>query len=157
MTTHNIHSRLPPAVDFCARVLIGAVLISACGHPYRTYTHPLRGVARLHVTTTVGHFINEEGPLVGTLNADLTVTVNRAQQTFDFVAATPNGRVSGEASAITYRYSFGPRGWTFTFQGTGSIVSGTGMYSHAKRTTLRLSGTSSTYGTIATITGILRY
>jgi hypothetical protein len=110
---------------------------AAPAHTARTIS--VRDVGRLHLTSHRGFTLNEQGSASGTIAGTIYIHLNIVS--VNHVTAEVNiyprgGSVTGKASA-----SYHSSGAFATFNGTMSVLRGSGSYNHAHGSGLAFSGT----------------
>jgi hypothetical protein len=102
-------------------------------------TISLSDSGRLHLTSHHGFTLNEQGTATGTIAGTIYIhltVVSTNRVTAEVNIYPRGGSLTGHASA-----SYHPSGAIASFNGTMSIVRGTGRYSHASGSGLTFTGT----------------
>lgn len=126
----------------CAGALLassvgGAGAIAASGSAARTISLNDRG--RLRLTSHHGFTLNEVGTATGTIRGPLYIhlhIVSTNRVTAEVNVYPRNGTLTGYARA-----SYHPSGATASFNGTMTVLRGSGAYAHAHGSGLSFSGT----------------
>ena len=135
--------RLFASASLSLGVLAAAVLLvataaqAARAHAARTVS--LSDTAHLHLTSHHAFTLNEQGSASGTISGTIYIhlTVASTNRVSAEVSIYPSaGSITGRASA-----SYHPSGAVATFDGTMSVLRGTGHYSGARGTGLSFTGT----------------
>jgi hypothetical protein len=109
---------------------------------------------------SAGRYAIGEGRGTGTLDARFRFTIDQLTLAMSFRATTPDGSIAGDASVPQSSIHRSAAEGTFTFTGTGSVTSGTGVFSRARARDLGITGTVvpgiSTKFTVW-LSGVLRY
>jgi hypothetical protein len=127
------------AIAFIAAAITGATPSRAATTAHDAGTISLNETAHLHLTSHHGFTLNEQGTVSGTVSGTIyihlnVVSTNRVTAEVDIY---PSGSsITGSASA-----SYRPSGAVASFDGTMSVVRGTGRYNHAHGSGLSFSGT----------------
>ena len=138
MVMFKMRARVGAAL--CAVLFLAAAQGTADGRTaHSAHTYSVSETAHLHLTSHKGFTLNEQGSASGTIRGTIylhlhIVSTNR-------VTAEVSIYPSGSSLTGTASGSYHASGATATFNGTMSIVRGTGSYSRAHGSGLRFSGT----------------
>lgn len=134
---------LPLAAAVAASAVVGVALLcggvsrAAVAHAARTFS--LSESGHLHLTSKHKFTLNEQGSTYGTIYGTIYIHLNIVSTnrvTAEVSIYPSGGSLTGEASA-----SYHPAGAVATFNGTMTIVRGTGSYAHARGSGLSFTGT----------------
>jgi hypothetical protein len=118
--------------------LAGASASSAAtAHASRTFS--LSETGHLHLTSHHGFTLNEQGSASGTISG--TIYIHLKVVSTNRVTAEVNIYPSGSSLTGYATASYHPAGAVASFNGTMSVVRGTGRYSHARGSGLGFTGT----------------
>jgi hypothetical protein len=130
-------------VAFAVALILSLALVAQSdardpgAHSARTFS--LSDVGRLHLTSKHGFTLNEQGSASGTISGTIYIhlsIVSTNRVTAEVNIYPSGGSITGHASA-----SYHPSGEVARFNGTVSIVRGTGRYRHASGSGLSFTGT----------------
>jgi hypothetical protein len=128
----------PAIVAALSLATLGAApSLAATARPARTFS--LSETGRLHLTSHHSFTLNEQGTATGTISGTIYIHLNvisTNRVTAEVNIYPHGGSLTGHASA-----GYHPSGATASFNGTMSIVRGSGRYSHAHGSGLSFSGT----------------
>lgn len=134
-------SRLASTAGVClvVVVMLASTATAAVPHAHASRTLSLNETGRLHLTSHHGFTLNEQGSAFGTISGTIYIhlhVVSTNHVTAEVNIYPSGGSLTGYASA-----SYHPSGGVASFNGTMSIVRGTGRYSNAHGSGLSFTGT----------------
>lgn len=133
---------MPVAAALALTVFLGAAFAGTAAFGAGTArdagTLSLNETGHLHLTSHHSFTLNEQGSASGTISGTIYIHLNVVSTnrvTAEVSIYPSGGSLTGEASA-----SYHPSGGVATFNGTMSVVRGTGRYSHAHGSGLSFTG-----------------